>query len=78
MFTNENVGLLGATDKKEKKKVIKMKDVFLIPNHLKDKYSKKEKDIKPKDIKPKEFNLKDVNPKELKTKEVKVKILGKH
>ncbi len=68
MFTIENVGLLGETDKKEKKKVIKMKDVFLIPNHLKDKYSKKEKDIKPKDIKPKEFNLKDVKPKEVKVK----------
>ena len=47
MFTNENVGLLGATDKKEKKKVIKMKDVFIIPNHLKEKYSKKEKHLKP-------------------------------
>jgi hypothetical protein len=48
MFANENVGQLGATDKKEKKKVIKMKDVFVIPDHLKDKYSKKEKHLKPK------------------------------
>ena len=46
MFANENVGLLGATDKKEKKKVIKMKDVFVIPNHLKEKYNKKEKQVK--------------------------------
>jgi hypothetical protein len=55
MFANENIGMLGAEEKKEKKKVIKMKDVFVIPNHLKDKYSKKEKHLKPKEVEKKSF-----------------------
>jgi hypothetical protein len=59
MFANENIGLLGAEEKKEKKKVIKMKDVFVIPNHLKDKYSKKEKQLKPKEAEKKSL-LKNV------------------
>jgi hypothetical protein len=49
MFEKENVGLIGAEEKKERKKVIKMKDVFVIPDHLKHKYHKKEKHIKPKE-----------------------------
>jgi hypothetical protein len=47
MFQNENVNYLGESDKKEKKKVNKMKDVFIVPNGQKSKIEKLEKKQKP-------------------------------
>ena len=48
MFENENVGLIGAKEKKEKKKIIKMKDVFEVPSGKAKLYEKKEKIINDK------------------------------
>lgn len=48
MFENENVNYHGATDKKEKKKVNKMKDIFEIPAGQKSKIDKLEQKQKPK------------------------------
>jgi hypothetical protein len=48
MFEKENVGFIGAEDKKERKKVIKMKDVFDIPSHRVNHYCKKEKVVEKK------------------------------
>lgn len=56
MFANENVGLIGADDKKERKKVIKMKDVFEIPKHKITQYCKKEKVVE-KSIKERKKDL---------------------
>jgi hypothetical protein len=81
MFAHENVGLIGAEDKKEKKKVIKMKDVFVIPSNLKDKYSKKEKELKPKEMKKKELNIPDKKENEKTKKKTEMeqsKSLNKH